>query len=505
MNDENSYNLIDEAWIPVLMKDGSNRVVSLGDIFADTDGAIADLALNPYERVAVFRLLLCIAQAALGPDRLKDEDAWKAAKSDVGPVSTDYLRKWHHRFFLYGPHAFLQPDDVVAVRDDAMTSCDKLVFHFSSGNKSTLFDHGAVDVGRTLPDELLALSLVSFQNFSAGGLSGTCSWSGAETERSVKGAPCREQSMLFTILVGGTLMESIWMNLLSTKTIANGLSAELGRPVWELETLSRSSSAELARTFLGHLVPLSRAIKFSKGVSVCILGGGVVYPQLPEWREHMSSVKPREDETPTYISSDPSRLPWRDLASVLQIRGTRGRKSALALQHLESFPDNKSFTIWTGGLYAEKAKEIATVEWSASLPVFMLEESALQRYETAIDWAERQRSALRSAAKIYSYEMKFDESFRFYGPAERVYWDILAQPENQKIVQNVESETYMDDWKEATRKAAEEAYRRACPAVTARQMEAFAQGFAKLRVPDRKKDKADGSTDSEEPEGDDYV
>ena len=196
----------------------------------------------------------------------------------------------------------------------------------------------------------------------------------------------------------------------------------------------------------------------------------------------MSSVKPREDETPTYISSDPSRLPWRDLASVLQIRGTGGRKSALALQHLESLPDNKSFTIWTGGLYAEKAKEIATVEWYASLLVSMLEESALQRYETAIDWAERQRSALRSASKIYSDNMKFDESSRFYGPAERAYWDILAQPENQKIVQNVESETYMDDWKKVTRKAAEEAYRRACPAVTARQMEAFAQGYSKLRV-----------------------
>ncbi len=40
----------------------------------------------------------------------------------------------------------------------------------------------------------------------------------------------------------------------------------------------------------------------------------------------------------------------------------------------------------------------------------------------------------------------------------------------------------MDDWKKVTRKAAEKAYRRACPAVTARQMEAFAQGFAKLRV-----------------------
>jgi hypothetical protein len=36
-------------------------------------------------------------------------------------------------------------------------------------------------------------------------------------------------------------------------------------------------------------------------------------------------------------------------------------------------------------------------------------------------------------------------------------------------------------------------------------MEAFVQGFAKLRVPDRKKDKVDGSTDSKDPEGDDYV
>lgn len=74
------------------------------------------------------------------------------------------------------------------------------------------------------------------------------------------------------------------------------------------------------------------------------------------------------------------------------------------------------------------------------------------------------------------------EIYRPTDISESAYWDILAQPENQKIVMCVESETYMDDWKKATRKAAEEAYRRACPAVTARQMEAFAQGFAKLRV-----------------------
>ena len=100
--------------------------------------------------------------------------------------------------------------------------------------------------------------------------------------------------MLFTMLMGGSLVESIWMNLLSAKVVVNGLSAEWGRPVWELETLSRNSSAELAKTFLGHLVPLSRVIKLSKGSSACVLGGGVVYPQLPAWRDQMASVKLKE-------------------------------------------------------------------------------------------------------------------------------------------------------------------------------------------------------------------
>ena len=107
MNEEKSYNLIDEPWIPVLMQDGTNRLVSLGEVFADANGGIADLALNPYERVAVFRLLLCITQAALGSKRLKDERSWRELKSLVGPMSADYLKKWHDRFFLYGHHAFL--------------------------------------------------------------------------------------------------------------------------------------------------------------------------------------------------------------------------------------------------------------------------------------------------------------------------------------------------------------------------------------------------------------
>lgn len=486
MNEENFYNLIDEPWIPVLMQDGTNRRVSLGEIFADTGGDIADLALNPYERVAVFRLLLCIAQAALSPERLKDERAWRTAKTSVGPVSSDYLKKWHDRFFLYGSHAFLQPDDVVALNENSYKPYSTLVFELASGNNSTLFDHAAVDPLRLISRFTLAIGFMTYQNFSANGLSGKCLWSGVETEKSVKGAPCREQSMLFTLLRGNSIVESIWLNLLTSEQVRNDLRAEWGCPAWELNSMSRSDSDKLSQTFLGHLAPLSRSLKFEKGASKCILGGGLIYQPLPSWREQMASLTTKDDGSPTYISANPSRMPWRDLTSILSVHGTRGCKGALALRHIDSFSEEDSFSIWTGGIKWEpgQAKLIDTVEWSVTLSVSMIEDLPLQRYGNAIKWAERQRTNLRYATKGYAGILKVDNASRYYQPAEHIYWDLLAKPENQKLVQSVDSPTYMDDWKEATRKAAEEAYRRACPAVTARQMEAFAQGFSKLWIPD---------------------
>ena len=508
MNEENAYNLIDEPWIPVLLQTGENRTVSLGEIFADSEGAIADLALNPYERVAVFRLLLCIAQAALGPERLQDETAWLAAKSAVGPAATEYLKKknWHDRFFLYGPHAFLQPDCMALAKADSATPRDKLVLRLSSGNKSTLFDHDAASENRHLSDATIALGLIVYQNFSAGGLSGQCVWDGQPTSKSIVGAPCRERSMLFSILEGRSLLETIWKNLVTMSWTETSLRASWGRPFWEFDSLSRSSVAGQEKTLIGHLAPLSRAIKLTPGAADCMLGEALQYPQIPEWREPMASVKlqsgQRRDEfVETYVSSNPARMPWRELASLLAVRETGGRKSALALRHLASLPDEHEFTLWTGGLYSKKAKEVDAVEWRVRLSVEMLEDVGIRRYEDAIAHADRQRGALYSACAEYAHGMLVDEASRFSAPAERIYWDLLAQPENQRIVQDVDSNDYKENWAKATRKAADEAYRRACPSMNARQMEAFAQGFAKLWIRDDTKKNTNGRADSDESEG----
>ena len=486
MNETKEYNLIDEPWIPVLMKSGGNRTVSLGEVFGDNSGDIADLALNPYERVAVFRLLLCIAQAALGSGRLKDETAWLAIKDDVGPFSMAYLKKWHDRFFLYGSQAFLQPDCIAYAKSEGSSSCDKLILHLATGNNSTLYDHEAVGGSRCLSDARLALGLLVYQNFSSGGLSGQCIWDGILTRKQIQAAPCRERSMLFSIVLGSSILDTIWLNIVTDDWILNSLKTEMGKPFWEEGELKRALTAGNEKTYLGHLVPFSRAIKLTRKSPFCVLGEALSYPQIPAWREPMASIKlqkgsKKNEFTETYVSSNPARMPWRELSSILSIRETGGRKSALALRHIDTL-NEKDFTLWTGGLYSEKAKEVATVEWMAKLSVSLLENSAMHLYEEAVAVADWQRSCLYFASAEYAQKMCVEEVFRFVTPTERIYWDLLSMPENQRLVQSVQSPTYKEDWCIAVRRAAEEAYHRICPSATARQMEAYAQGFSKLTI-----------------------
>ena len=513
MNETNEYNLIDERWIPVLMRDGTNRMVSLGEVFSDSDGRIADLALNPYERVAVFRLLLCIAQAALGPERLRDEAGWLAAKDSVGPISSDYLKKWHDRFFLYGPHAFLQPDDVKPVKENDErprrfnSDIGKTCLARASGNNSTLFDHEATDQTREMSNSIRAVCLLVFQAFSAGGRFSQCKWCGklfpknnnkGKPENAVS-SPCRENDILFSILLGNCITESIWLNLLSQDVLASA-RINLGKPIWECNDATPEQLQSSIQTYLGHLVPLSRIVKMLLGDNGVIMGEGLIYPTLnPDkqnpgkrpfgWREPMATVKPNGDGPAMYVSCDPSRMPWRDLSSILAIRGTGGASSAFALRHLDSLNEEKTFLLWTGGLCTSQAKDRDVVEWVVSLSMEWLEDSSIQRYQNAIDYSKSQCDRMIAAAIIYSEMLEMSkvkkdkrEIYRPTDVAESIYWDLLSQPNNQKLVQDIHSKSYLDKWKEATRNAAKEAYRRACPAMTVRQMEAFAQGFAKLWV-----------------------
>jgi CRISPR system Cascade subunit CasA len=81
-------NLTIDPWIPAIRADGRRDLFSLQDLFAQAH-ELRDLAVKPHERIALMRLLLCIAQAALdGPE---DENAWEQCHSLIQPRVRVYL------------------------------------------------------------------------------------------------------------------------------------------------------------------------------------------------------------------------------------------------------------------------------------------------------------------------------------------------------------------------------------------------------------------------------
>ena len=73
--------------------------VSLRDAFV-RGHELQDLAVRPHERIALMRLLVCVAQAAL--DGPHDFDDWESSQPRIATAALDYLERWQNAFELFG-------------------------------------------------------------------------------------------------------------------------------------------------------------------------------------------------------------------------------------------------------------------------------------------------------------------------------------------------------------------------------------------------------------------
>ena len=163
-------NAANDPWIPVTDSIGQPGVVSLRQVF--TEGAsLQDLAVRPHERVALMRLLICVAQAAL--DGPADSDAWEDLEEDQTPLvaaASRYLDRWQDRFNLFDPERpFLQfpgltkppkapkPSKTVKISnkppleeaEEEANAASKLDFALATGSNPTLFDEASGRFQRT--------------------------------------------------------------------------------------------------------------------------------------------------------------------------------------------------------------------------------------------------------------------------------------------------------------------------------------------------------------------
>ncbi len=136
------YNLLDEPWIPVLMKDGSAEVVGIRGAF-ERSTQIAHLASElPTQNAAVLRMLLAVCYRVIpAPTR----DAWVQVAQGGLPVDDilAYCEKWRDRFFLFGgAHPFLQAPTLRTAKDE-VSGLEKIIADVPNGSQFFTTRNGA--------------------------------------------------------------------------------------------------------------------------------------------------------------------------------------------------------------------------------------------------------------------------------------------------------------------------------------------------------------------------
>lgn len=496
-------NLVSDPWIPVTLLNGTPHQASLMDVFTAGEH-YADLAVRSHERIALMRLLICIANAALdGPE---DYSGLAEARMRMPEAVKRYLETWESRFNLFDDaHPFLQRMDISKKSTDT-TPTSKMNFSFATGNNSSLFDHtGMASENRSLTNNDLVVMLITFLNFSPGGLIGKLNWEAVETKSNSSHAICTPKSMLHTFVRGSSVFESIGLNLLTKLQVEihYGNASAWGRPVWE-KIPAGPHDADAIRnattTYLGRLVPISRLIKLRPGGRDMLLGNGLDYPAFNEFREEPSAtlILNKDKTEHILLAAQLEKSAWRELHALIIKRTADGMGGALALDNL---PEDAAFDLWVGALVADKANILDVVESVIHIPVGVRQDQGLLAYESEVRHAESMAS--RAGWAVEEFRKQSDGGWegrlksagkdkgrilaRLRSATMRHYW--TAVEKNLEILmayadkagQQQDASEEQAVWRGSLFVAACEAYRATCSPQTALEMKAFTLGMARLK------------------------
>lgn len=506
-------NLVTDSWLPVTNSSKQLCYISLNQLFEQSEEWL-DLVLKPHERVSVMRFLICIVQAALGePEKYK----WDEILNEIPKASLNYLTKWQENFNLFDEKKpFLQIADLKPFNKEP-TPTTKLNFSLATGSNSTLFDHGSINAIKNLPsrqlkDANLIVSMLTFNNFSLGGLYPQATWENKSTSKSgVKDAPCASQSMLHCFVRKKSLIETLHANTLTKEQLEDRYDGNIGVPLWEYFPVSPTDNGAIknaTETYMGRLVPLSRWLKILPDKKTMLMGDGFVYPVFPDFTETTAVVIVYQDEH--RILGCKTTTPWRELSALTTKRTDDdvGGSTAIENQSL-----SESYDLHILALKRKQASILDTVESILHVPNYFsssIENKAV--YNNGIKKAEFKASLLsRSIQKYISFLMpdtveiitkglrgeklaKF-ESEKYRAIRDRTkekyvihYWTLIEKQRHLLMQyisllgteQDKEREDANKAWSKAINQAALETYKTLCNQESPRQMRAYVAGWQTL-------------------------
>ncbi len=524
-------NVAFDPWIPAVTITGKRKLVSLSEVFSD--GAhYADLAVRPHERVALMRLFLCVAHAAL--DGPKNYPEWCDVPKELPEAAKSYLEKWdddeHDAFELFHHEKpWLQVKELKGVERDTKNSektspVALLDSELATGNNSTLFDHEGSMAIRMVGPARLALNLLTFQNFSSGGGSPVAQWKKKKTSQvGNPDAPCLSQSMSHCFFRGRNLAETIHLNLPTHERIGMVYRSfsldkkkekysfndiQMGKPVWECFPNSPDDSMSVAnatRTYLGRLVPISRWVRLIENTDQMFCCNGFKYdtykdgfPAEPTAAVRLVTKKDRKGIETTerrVVGVNPSRATWRELSALLTKRAADGLGGPLAM---ENAPNDTEYDFHVCAMTRDQASMDIGIESVFHLaPIF---QANLAVYSAEVEQAENISRRLRGAIEIYRIVIDNDwtprvkrtqakdqgklknrlaqTAFLFYWTAVEKNLSLLMA--HIEAIGTDDAMPTREAWRKMLFATACEAYRTACGQETPRQIRAFAKGWQRL-------------------------
>ena len=213
------FNLIDEAWIPVLWLDGTHGELGIRDTLLQAERIAEIEDASPLVVAALHRFLLAVLYRALeGPTDGQQAKAWFKQGWPSGKIEA-YLDKWRGRFWLFDQrYPFGQ---IPAFEPRIWRAWTALAAEHNADNAKVLFDHVDVNRAGTITPAQAARWLLATQTFSV-----SC----GKSELAHTGtAP--SATAVMALPLGGNLVDTLSYSLVPQNRLV--LAGDI--PLWERE------------------------------------------------------------------------------------------------------------------------------------------------------------------------------------------------------------------------------------------------------------------------------
>ena len=362
---EKEFNLLDEAWIRVMLPDCSTTEVSLTDALTNAHLYKSLAGETEAQNVAVLRLLIAVTHAIftrvglLGEENyVEDEktalDRWHKLKTEgklpEKPIK-DYSGKWHERFWLFHPsRPFGQAPGAANGTENTAAKLNGEISE--SNNKARLFSFAAGDGKSRMTYAESARWLLFLNSFddcaakqrdkSHGSRSMTVGWLG---------------KLGLITAVGNTLFDTILMNM---PMLVNGetIWQEDDQPFWEMDQICEEErrTIDMPQDLAGLLTLQSRRlflIRDQEAVTGYKVLGGDAFSEQNAINEPMTLwryVEDKKSQTAFYIPRrhDRTRQIWRDFGAIVNIGEKEIRPGVISwcglLQRKGWLPDYQMIT-----------------------------------------------------------------------------------------------------------------------------------------------------------------